>query len=471
MIFSLAMVLLGVGASFADGWTRTYGGSDYDEGYSVAQTTDGGYIVAGRTFSFGAGGSDVYLVKTDALGDTIWTRTYGGSDYDWGRSVAQTTDGGYIVAGATWSFGAGSGDVYLVKTDALGDTIWTRTYGGTSYDWGYSVAQTTDGGYIVAGETGSFGTGGDVYLVKANSSGDTLWTRAYGGTSYDWGYSVAQTTDGGYIIAGETYSFGAGSGDVYLVKTDALGDTIWTRTYGGSYDDWGNSVAQTSDGGYIVAGLTTSFGAGWDDVYLVKTDALGDTIWTRTYETDSSGWSVAQTTDGGYIVAGGTYSFGAGNFDVYLVKTDALGDTIWTRTYGGSNSDWGRSVAQTTDGGYVVAGVYDYDYSAGTGDVYLIKTDSLGYSAINEPAAQKPIALSLTAFPNPFNSSCVIAAPAGAEIEIYDLLGNRLWSKTIPRSAPANLVWKPEENIASGVYIVRATARNRSATKQVVYLK
>ncbi|RKZ32836.1 hypothetical protein DRQ19_03590, partial [bacterium] len=207
------------------------------------------------------------------------------------------------------------------------------------------------------------------------------------------------------------------------------------------------------------------------DVYLVKTDALGDTIWTRTYETDSSGWSVAQTTDGGYIVAGGTYSFGAGNFDVYLVKTDALGDTIWTRTYGGSNSDWGRSVAQTTDGGYVVAGVYDYDYSAGTGDVYLIKTDSLGYSAINEPAAQKPIALSLTAFPNPFNSSCVIAAPAGAEIEIYDLLGNRLWSKTIPRSAPANLVWKPEENIASGVYIVRAATGNRSATKRVVYLK
>jgi len=276
---AICLLLIAMFAGLAHaGWERTYGGSSLDRGESVAQTSDGGYIVAGYTDSFGAGGSDFYLVKTDVAGDTIWTRTYGGSSGDYGWSVEQTSDGGYIVAGYTNSFGAGLADVYLVKTDAVGDTIWTRTYGGSDYDEGYSVAQTSDGGYIVAGYTESFGAGYyDVYLVKTDSDGDTIWTRTYGGSSYDEGSSVAQTSDGGYIIAGRTGSFGAGSWDVYLVKTDGLGDTIWTRTYGGSSGDYGCSVAQTSDGGYIVAGGTYSFGAGESDFYLVKTDSLGYT--------------------------------------------------------------------------------------------------------------------------------------------------------------------------------------------------
>ena len=279
----LILALFTTTICLADGWERTYGGGDWDIGFSVAQTSDGGYVVAGRTESFGAGLTDVYLVKTDAVGDTIWTRIYGGSgsDDNEGSSVAQTSDGGYIISGMTYSFGVG-GDVYLVKTDAMGDTIWTRTYGGSDYDGGFSVAQTSDGGYIIAGYTRSFGAGEeDVYLVKTDSLGDTIWTRTYGGSDDDHGYSVAQTSDGGYIVAGYTESFGAGSWDVYLVKTDGLGDTIWTRTYGGSDWDEGYSVAQTSDGGYIVAGV---YDYDWEaetgDVYLVKTDAVGDTIWT-----------------------------------------------------------------------------------------------------------------------------------------------------------------------------------------------
>jgi len=376
VIISILLLLAGVCLA---GWERTYGGGSYDKGRSVAQTSDGGYIIAGYTYSFGAGNYDVYLVKTDAVGDTIWTRTYGGSDRDDGYSVAQTSDGGYIVAGYTESFGAGSKDVYLVKTDAVGDTIWTRTYGGSDWDEGYSVAQTSDGGYIVAGRTESFGAGSaDVYLVKTDAVGDTIWTRTYGGSDNDRGYSVAQTSDGGYIVAGVyDYDLEAGTGDVYLVKTDAVGDTIWTRTYGGNDNDMGYSVAQTSDGGYIVAGWTESFGAGGDDVYLVKTDAVGDTIWMRTYggSGDDVGFSVAQTSDGGYNVAGWTESFGVGGDDVYLVKTDAVGDTIWTRTYGGSGDDGGASVAQMSDGGYIVAGETE-SFSAGGSDVYLIKTNA-----------------------------------------------------------------------------------------------
>ena len=278
--------------------------------------------------SFGAGKADVYLIKTNALGDTQWTRTYGGADIDEGFSVQQTSDGGYIVAGLTWSFSAGLQDVYLIKTNASGDTQWTRNYGGTVNDWGYSVQQTSDGGYIVTGWTGSFGAGSaDIYLIKTNASGDTLWTRTYGGAQYDEGNSVQQTSDGGYIVAGYTYSFGAGSYDVYLIKTNASGDTQWTRTYGGTNDDEGFSARQTTDGGYIVAGYTGSFGAG-GDVYLIKTNASGDTQWTRTYggTGGDEGYWVRQTSDGGYIVAGWTGSFGAGNYDVYLVKTDSLGN-------------------------------------------------------------------------------------------------------------------------------------------------
>jgi hypothetical protein len=315
--------------TFAPGsFERTYGGSDWEKGASVQQTTDGGYIVAGYTDSFGSGFYDVYLIKTDPSGETLWTRTYGGNNSDYGASVQQTTDGGYIVTGYTASFGAGLDDVYnvyLIKTDPSGDTLWTRTYGGSVIDRGSSVQQTTDGGYIVVGDTDSFGAGFyDVYLIKTDSSGDTLWTRTYGGNSSDYGYSVQQTTDGGYIVAGKTRSFGPVVYDVYLFKTDSAGNTLWERTYGGSDYESGNSVQQTMDGGYIVAGRTESVGAGYADVYLIRTNASGDTLWTRTY--GGSDWDVGEsvqlTKDGGYVITGRTESFGAGYADVYLIKTD-----------------------------------------------------------------------------------------------------------------------------------------------------
>jgi hypothetical protein len=217
-----------------------------------------------------------------AFAQTNWQRTYGGAGADGGHSVQQTIDGGFIIAGATSSFSAGDNDVYLIKTNAQGDTLWTRTYGGPGSDQGGSVQQTTDGGYIVAGWTGSFGAGrGDFYLVKTDAQGDTLWTRVYGGPNYDWGHSVQQTTDGGYIVAGETYSFGAGRADAWLLRTDASGDTLWARTYGDQLYQMGYSVQETNDGGYIVAGFTDTVGATGLRQWLVKTDATGDTLWTR----------------------------------------------------------------------------------------------------------------------------------------------------------------------------------------------
>jgi hypothetical protein len=261
----------------ATSFAKTYGGTNWDWAYSVQQTSDGGYIVAGYTWSFSVGYYDIFLIKTDANGNVIWAKTYGGASFDWATSVQQTSDGGYIVAGATWSFGAGNGDIFLIKTDANGNLQWAKTYGGTFGEYARSVQQTSDGGYIVAGNTSSFGAGAvDIFLIKTDANGNMQWAKTYGGIYTDSATSVQQTSDGGYIVAGATWSFGAGNGDFFLIKTDANGNIIWAKTYGGTSYDLATSVQQTSDGGYIVAGFTTSFGAGYYDIFLIKTDANGN---------------------------------------------------------------------------------------------------------------------------------------------------------------------------------------------------
>jgi hypothetical protein len=359
-------------------FAKTYGGAYLDVAYPVRQTSDGGYIVAGFTGSFGAGLVDIFLIKTYANGNIQWAKTYGGTDDDVAYSAQQTSDGGYIVAGETRSFGAGYRDIFLIKTDASGNLQWAKTYGGTYWDVAYSVQQTSDGGYIVAGYTESFGAGyGDIFLIKTDANGNVQWAKTYGGTYGDKAYSVQQTSDGGYIVAGYTDSFGAGYADAFLIKTYANGNVIWAKTYGGTGYDKASYVQQTSDGGYIVAGYTGSFGAGYIDVFLVKTDANGNIMWAKTYGvTDIDGaFSVQQTSDGGYIVAGITHSFGVDSADIFLIKTDANGNVQWAKTYGGTDDDWAYSVQQTSDGGYIVAGwTGSWPYY----DIFLIKTDENG---------------------------------------------------------------------------------------------
>jgi hypothetical protein len=307
-------------------WTRTYGDSGYQSAYSVRQTADQGFVMVGVTMPPWGTTFDISVVKTNAAGDPVWTCVYKPDNDDEGRDVRQTVDGGYIVVGRTTSFGAGSNDVLLIRLNASGDTVWTRTIGGPLSDIGYSIQQTADGGYVIAGLSTIVGHGEDVYLVKTSSVGDTIWTRTYGGTGNDAGQCVQQTTDQGYVIAGYINSGGGSGNDVYLLKTDSLGDTLWTRTYGGTDFDAGSSVQQTADGGYIVAG-TKYLSPANPDVYLIKTNASGDTLWTRTFGGSGvdGGSSVQQTPDGGHIVAGRTASFGAGNDDVWLIKTDPDG--------------------------------------------------------------------------------------------------------------------------------------------------
>jgi len=395
LIFIIALPLLqekGLGGEVLGQphFQKTFGEAGSDIGRAVQQTSDGGYIITGYTNSFGAGGEDVYLIKTDANGDTLWTKAYGGTGDDRGYSVQQTIDGGYIVTGYTNSFGAVNWDIYLIKTDTNGDILWTNTYDGPSADGGHFVQETADSGYIIIGYINSSGGIGDVSLIKTDVSGNTLWIKTYGGTGSDWGYSVQQTADLGYILTGYTNSFGEGGTDVYLIRTNASGDTLWTKTYGGTLDEYGYSVRQTTDLGYIITGETSSFGSGNKDIYLIKTDANGDTLWTKTYgefDGDDIGYSVQQTTDGGYIITGEENSYGAPTIGVFLLKVDALGNVQWTFPlveiviFGGSaDNDYGYSVQQTSDGGYVIAGLTG-SFGAGGGDMYLIKTNAVGDSS------------------------------------------------------------------------------------------
>jgi len=238
-----------------------------------------GYVSETKVVNVGAGHTVIvnFTLQTQGAQQVVWQKTFGGSDDDRARSVQETIDGGYVVAGYTWSSSERE-DVYILKLDANGNKLWEKTFGGSDNDGAWSIQQTNDGGYVVAGYTSSFGAGSyDVYVLKLDTSGKEVWSKTFGGSSDDLAWSIQQTNDGGYIVAGYTKSFGAGSEDVYILKLDANGNKLWEKTFGGSYDERAYCIQQTRDGRYIVAGYTSSFGVGNYDVYIIKMDANGNT--------------------------------------------------------------------------------------------------------------------------------------------------------------------------------------------------
>ena len=363
-------------------WTRTFGGSDIDQATTVQQTIDGGYIVAGYVGSYGAGGGDLWLIKTDANGNEEWSQTFGGNYTDGAESIQLTTDGGYILAGYTASYGAGNYDFWLIKTDSDGNEEWNQTFGGSNVDWAQSVQQTIDGGFVIAGGTYSFGSGEkDVWIIKTDANGIEIWNQTFGGIYNEGAESVQQTSDGGYIVAGYTASYGAGDTDFWLIKTDSDGNEEWSQTFGGSYTDRAESIQQTTDGGYIITGYTASYGAGNNDFWLIKTDSSGNEEWNQTFGgnyTDGAE-SIQLTTDGGYILAGETLSYGTGGGDIWLIKTDISGNLVWDKTLGGIESERAYSIKQTTDGGFIIAG-YSASYGSGSRDFWLIKLECEFYA-------------------------------------------------------------------------------------------
>jgi hypothetical protein len=358
---------------------KTIGGTNHDCAYSIIQTTDGGFALAGYTYSFAAGYQDMYIVKLSSTGAIQWTRTVGGTGNDLALSIIQTTDGGYATVGYTNSFGTGGYDFFIVKLDANGVLQWCRIIDRASDDSGWSIIQTADGGFVIAGLSATGGVfTSDVFIVKLNMNGTFQWSKTYGGSEDEVVFSIIQTSDGSLIAAGYTDSFGLGGNNFYILKLDTTGTLQWSRTVGGTGPNGqAYSIIQTTDGGFAIAGVTEAFGAGSYDMHIVKLSSSGTLQWTRTAggSSEDCAYSIVQTPDGGYIATGYTTSFGVS--DCYTVKLNSSGVPQWSKIYGGSGTEVSRSIIKATGGGFVIAGESN-SFGAGGDDFYIVKIDSLG---------------------------------------------------------------------------------------------
>ncbi|MCX6601485.1 MAG: hypothetical protein NT025_07970 [bacterium] len=452
-------------------WSRTYGGSGDDECSSVQPTADGGYVLAGATNSFGAGDYDAWLLKTDADGDSLWSRTYGGIGNDYCAAAYQTADGGYVLCGGTDSYGAGSHDFWLVRTTAGGDSLWSRTFGGAGWDICYGMQQTADGGFVLAGSTTSLAGQSDFWLVRTNENGDSLWSRTFGGLDGEECLAMINTLDDGYLLAGWTGSFGDEQ-DFWAVKTNASGDSIWSQVYGEPASDACCSADQAPEGGFVLAGWTWSSESG-DDFWLIRTDSSGSSLWTRRF--GGSDWDVCQSviqTSDGYALGGYTFSFGAGDCDAWLVKVDLDGDSVWSLTVGGDSTDDCRAVLRSSDGGYVLAG-YTNSFGAGDYNFWLVKTGPELFST-NPPPPQN-IRL-LTNYPNPFNARTTVefTVPRSSRVMIraYDLLGREVGTISDDFYAPGRhtIPWECR-NCASGTYWITMSRDGFQLVRKTILLR
>jgi len=361
-------------------WFKHYGGTDSDFDFSIQQTSDGGYITTGYTYSYTYGGADFAVYKLNSSGNKVWFKHFGGTNSDHGQTIQQTSDGGYIVTGYTYSYTYGNADFAIYKLDSNGNKVWFKHYGGADYDYGYFIQQTSDGGYVVSGFAESFSYGSyDFAIYKLDSNGNKVWFKHYGGTQDDYGYSIQQTTDGGYIVTGYTNSYTNGNADIAIYRLDSNGNKVWFKHYGGTEDDIGYSIQQTSDGGYVVAGETNSYTYGGYDFAIYKLDSNGNKVWFKHYggTVNDRGNAIQQTTDGRYIVTGSVISYSYGSTDFAIYKLDSNGNKVWFKHYGGTGADYGRSIQQTSDGGYIVSGHTD-SYTHGNADFAIYKLDSNG---------------------------------------------------------------------------------------------
>lgn len=352
-------------------WSEQFGGNAKEIGSKVLQTTDGGFIAVGLTSSFG-NKEEVYVVKTDSEGNEEWNKTYGGVGFDGARDIGKTSDDGYVIVGYTSSFNVVEKDIYVIKTDAEGNIEWYKTYDDQFREEGYSIVQTSgeEKGYAILGH--KIDSNMDIWLLKIDETGNVLWDKTFGGDGKDQPYSMKRTNDGGFVIAGYTDSMGEGGGDAYAIKTDAEGNKLWERTYGGNGIDVAYDIEPTSDGGYIMAGNTESFDDYRGDIYIVKTDSNGNEEWHKTIgdKKEDSAYSVKQTSDGGYIVAG-TTEISNDETAGWIIKLDPSGTQKWNIMFKGFPSEELYSVQQSDDGGYVLSGLNSKNM-----DLWLVKLES-----------------------------------------------------------------------------------------------
>jgi len=437
-------------------WTKSYTLGSYDNCKWITETTDDGFALVGVSQISGNNWIDILLIRTDADGDTIWTHTYGDTIISQeAQCVKEDYDSGFVIAG-TKHLTTILRNAWIIKTDSNGDTVWTYKYGGDRNADAYHVSCTSDSGYIVTGRKYDPGEFSNVFLLKLNNNGSLDWARTFGAAGYEEGFSVMQTSDGGYIVAGSKNISGQ-LWDFYLIKTDENGVLDWSETYGGDQTDHCTSAQQTSDGGYILFGETDSFDP--NTSLAVKTDSSGDTLWTRIYtrSVGDYGWSVDECDGGGYIFGG--YSNNPGYRDDYwFVRTDANGDTLWMKTVGYGDDQRAYCVLQSSDGGYVLAG-YSANVGPTFGDFYVVKLNP-NPTAIDEDISM-PLNYRLSQnYPNPFNAATKISyslpEQTQVSLEIYNILGQKVVSlfDGVQPAGEYSLIWDASDQ-TSGIYFAK----------------
>jgi hypothetical protein len=479
----LAIMIMSSSVAFAQPssydtlWTRTYGFVYWDAAFSVKQTPDGGYLLAGGANLGAPQGYDCCVVKTDSVGDALWTRTYGGTDYQTATSCVQTPEGDFVMAGYTYGHAPNDWDVYVLKINSYGDSLWSRTFGGDGDDRAESIVQTSEGDFMITGKTESFADSiTDVYVIKIDTNGDSIWARNYGFNHYDFSHSIKETSDGGYIISGESWDTDVRRWFIYLLKIDNMGDIIWERRIAGYVYIFGKSVVETYDNGYVVAGRVDYRDHRRNDVFIMKTDAFGDSLWAYSYYgvLDDYGESVQKTPDGGFIIAGYT---SVPRFDTksYFIKTDRDGGLEWTRTYGGEYDEVLYSIECTPDGGFIASGYKYFSYPA-QADAYLMKISGDIPVGVEDTVHQPVICALGDNYPNPFNASTAInfnlPENQPVRLEIFNISG-QLVETLLDNRMDADhytIQWNAD-GFSSGIYFYRLTTGKKVFTKKMTLLK
>jgi hypothetical protein len=464
-------------------WTRTFGGASYEWPWYVEETSDHGYVITGYTSSTPHGDKDIYIVKLNEDGSFAWEKIYGIEDYDdVACSAKETEDGGLIVAGyASGQFGDEGVNFYLMKLDAMGNVLWDDNYDyDTTTDYGSDVCQTLDGGFILVGSSYYYSTSQGQYdwginIVRTDPSGVKQHHVLVDRPGIQHLNRVIPTVDSGAIAIGT-------AGAIYVVKIDKYGDTTWTKGYGGVGAGW--SIVQLADGGYMAFGDRAFNPPEYEDFWLLRLNATGDTLWSRRYRNAERdlGYGLDQTSDGGFVMTGEMFrNAGMDPTDFYIVRTDSNGDTLWTKTVGGDQYERSYCVKQTFDGGYIVVGRTD-SYGAGDDDFYVVKLGPDIPVDVKEGDLVHPSSFNLSAnYPNPFNPSTTIeyslGRPVNVKLEILNLLGQEV--RTLvdeTRSAGRyRIAWDGTnddgEPVSSGVYLYRFQAGDVVQTRKMLLIK
>lgn len=462
-------------------WFNTYGGNLSEKAYSLIQTSDNNFVFTGYSQSFGNGENNVYLVKADENGNELWVKTFSQSNWDFGYSVYETSEAGLIITGQTLSDNPDNSDIYLIRTDANGDTLWSNTFDSSLSEFGRSIIQTNDGGFIVTGWGQTPDSGNKMILLKTDENGNILWNNYFGGEFSSSGNSLQQTFDGGFIITGYNGT-GIGSADLYLVKTDADGDTLWTKGFNESGTNvacYGNDVKQTNDNGFIISG-EVEYDVDDSDIFLVRTDEYGNTLWTKTFGDfpDCGAESVQETNDGGYIISGWKHEIGSGHSDIYILKTNSFGDSLWSKSFGGNYNDVAFDLVVDSEGEFIITGYTDSYPSPGNGNAFLLK---LGYETGTANIINSSH-YSMVNYPNPFNPTTTISfsIPDNSKIElsIYNIKGQKV--KTLANSqfikGNHSVIWNGDDEsgqpVSSGLYFYKLNVNGKTeAVKKCLLLK